>query len=100
MKASLARFGYTLAALAMIGYAYVTLQGPRGLHALLDKRAAIAQLEKANTKLTRENEQKLDYIHRLDKDPKVQENVIREQMKLVHPDEKVFITGPPPQGKQ
>jgi cell division protein FtsB len=99
MKSSLARFCYVVAALAMLGYAYFTLQGPRGLRALMEKRTSIAQLEQTNTKLTRENEQKLDYIHRLDKDPKVQENVIREQMKLVHPDEKVFITGAPPQAK-
>jgi len=95
MRTSLLRLAYTVAALAMASYAYVTLQGPRGVRAWLEKQAAIAQLEKVNTKLSRENEQKRDYIHRLDKDPKVQEQVIREQMKLVHPDEHVFITGAP-----
>jgi len=96
MKSSFSRWCYAVAAIVMVAYAYVTLQGPRGLRALMEKRAGIAQLELINTKLSRENEQKLDYIHRLDKDPKVQEKVIQEQMKLVHPDEKVFITGPPP----
>jgi len=95
MKSSFVRWVYAVTALAMVSYAYVTLQGPRGLRALMEKRAGIAALEKTNTKLTRENEQKLDYINRLDRDPKVQERVIQEQMKLVHPDEKVFITGPP-----
>ncbi len=96
MKTSLLRFCYAVAVVAMASYAYVTLQGPRGLRALMEKRAAIAEMEKTNTRLARENEQKRDYIQRLDKDPKVQEKVIQEQMKLVHPDEHVFITGPPP----
>jgi cell division protein FtsB len=95
MRTSLVRFCYAAAVLALGGYAYFTLQGPRGLRALLDKRASISQMEKVNTRLTRENEQKRDYLQRLDKDPKVQEQIIREQMKLVHPDEKVFITGTP-----
>ncbi|HTX35861.1 MAG TPA: septum formation initiator family protein [Bryobacteraceae bacterium] len=80
----------------MASYAYVTLQGPRGLRALLQKEASIAEMENINTKLSRDNEQKRDYIHRLGGDSKVQEQVIRQELKLVHPDEKVFITGPPP----
>jgi len=95
MKTSLVRFVYAVAALAIVSYAYVTLQGPGGLRAWLDKQAAISQLEKSNTRLSRENEQKRDYLHRLDDDPKVQEKVIQEQMKLVHPGDHVFITGPP-----
>ena len=66
------------------------------MHALGEKRAAISQMEKVNTKLTRENEQKRDYIHRLESDQAVQEKVIQKQMKLVHPEDRVFITGPPP----
>jgi cell division protein FtsB len=95
MKASLARFCYALVLLAVAGYAYVTLRGPRGVHALFDKEASITEMEKTNTKLVREIEQMRDHIRRLTDDPAVQEQVIREQLKLVHPDEKVFITGPP-----
>lgn len=96
MKTSLVRLCYAAAVLAVASYAYVTLQGPRGLRALLQKEASIAEMENINTKLSRENEQKRDYIHRLGGDSKVQEQVIRQELKLVHPDEKVFITGPPP----
>jgi cell division protein FtsB len=95
MKSSLVRLCYLAAALAVAGYAYVTLQGPRGLRALLTKEASIGEMEQVNTRLSRENEQKRDYIHRLGGDSKVQEQVIRQQLKLVHPDEKVFITGQP-----
>lgn len=99
MKASLARFFYALAVLAIASYAYVTLRGPRGARALFEKEASITEMEKANTKLTREIGQMRDHIGRLKEDPAVQEQVIREQLKLVHPDEKVFITGPPPTKK-
>ena len=95
MKTSLVRFCYAVAILTMAGYAYVTLQGPRGMRAWMEKQANIGQFEKINAKLTRENEQKRDYLHRLDGDPKVQEKVIQEQMKLVHPGDQVFITGSP-----
>jgi len=80
----------------MASYAYITLQGPRGLRALLDTRTAITTMEKSNTKLARENEQERDYIRRLETDRAVQEKVIEEQMQLVHPEDHVFITGPPP----
>jgi cell division protein FtsB len=95
MKTSLLGFCYAVAILAMASYAYVTLQGPRGVRAWMEKQSNIGQFEKVNAKLTRENEQKRDYLHRLDKDPKVQEQVIQEQMKLVHPGDQVFITGSP-----
>jgi cell division protein FtsB len=96
MRTLLVRLCYGLAIVVVASYVYVTLQGPRGLHALVEKRAAIAQMEKVNTRLTRENEQKRDYIHRLESDQGLQEKVIQEQMKLVHPEDHVFITGPPP----
>ncbi|MGO9255673.1 MAG: FtsB family cell division protein [Bryobacteraceae bacterium] len=95
MKASLIRFCYVLAVLAVASYAFVTLRGPRGAQALFEKEAAILEMEKVNTKLTREIEQMRDHIRRLSEDPEVQEQIIREQLKLVHPDERVFITGPP-----
>jgi cell division protein FtsB len=95
MKASLVRFCYALAILAVASYAFVTLRGPGGAHALFEKEASIVEMEKVNTKLTREIEQMRDHIRRLTDDPAVQEQVIREHLKLVHPDEKVFITGAP-----
>ena len=96
MKASLSRVCYAIVLLTVAGYAYVTLRGPRGMHALVEKQTSITEMEKTNTKLIREIEQKRDHIRRLTDDPAVQEQVIREQLKLVHPDEKVFITGAPP----
>jgi len=99
MKASFARFCYAIVLLAVAGYAYVTLRGPRGVHALIEKEGSISDMEKTNTRLSREIEQMRDHIRRLNDDPAVQEQVIREQLKLVHPDEKVFITGAPSKKK-
>ena len=96
MNSPLLRLCYGAAIVAMATYAYMTLQGPRGLRALLDTRTGITNMEKSNTKLARENEQERDYIRRLETDRTVQEKVIEEQMQLVHPEDHVFITGPPP----
>ena len=95
MKAFLSRLCFAVVLLAMASYAYVTLQGPKGVRAWLEQETSIAEMEKVNTKLIRENGQKRDYITRLGSDPAVQDQVIHEQIKLVHPGDKVFITGPP-----
>jgi len=95
MKTSLARFGYLLAVLAVLSYALVTLQGPRGVYALFEKEARIRQMEQRNAALAREIKQKRSHIKRLTDDPGVQELEIRERLKLVRPGEKIFITGEP-----
>src|ERR1044071_9776767 len=93
MKASLSRFAYLIAILLVASYALVTLRGPKGLHALSEKRAEIREMEKSNALLAREIERKREHIRRLSDNPAEQEQEIRERLKLVHPNEKVYITG-------
>jgi cell division protein FtsB len=95
MKVSLARYVYLIAFVLVAGYAYVTLRGPKGVQALVDKQAQIRQMEKRNADLDKEIERKREHIKRLGDNPAEQELEIRERLKLVHPNEKVFITGPP-----
>jgi cell division protein FtsB len=95
MKVSLARYAYLIAFVLVAGYAFVTLRGPRGVHALFEKQAQIRQMEKRNADLDKEIERKREHIKRLGDNPADQELEIRERLKLVHPNEKVFITGPP-----
>jgi cell division protein FtsB len=52
-------------------------------------------MEKRNGDLDKEIERKREHIRRLNDNPSEQELEIRERLKLVHPNEKVFITGPP-----
>jgi cell division protein FtsB len=95
MKVRIARLGYIAAFLAVAGYAFVTLRGPRGIAALIEKQRQIAQLEKRNQQLHQEIERKREHIQRLENNETEQELEIRERLKLVHPKDKVFITGQP-----
>jgi cell division protein FtsB len=95
MKGSLARFAYVIAFLAVVSFAFVTLRGPRGLHALFEKQALIKEMEWRNESLGREVERKREHIKRLSENPTEQELEIRDRLKLVHPNEKVYIIGDP-----
>ena len=95
MKASLPRFAYAIALLLVSSYGFVALRGPKGLNAVADKRAQIRELEKRNEELVREIERKREHIRRLNDNPAEQELEIRERLKLVHPNEKVYIIGAP-----
>ena len=93
MKAPLVRFAYA-SALALVGtYAYMTLHGPQGVHALSQKRAQIRELEQRNAGLAQQIERKREHIRRLAENPAEQELEIRERLKLVHPNEKIYILG-------
>jgi cell division protein FtsB len=95
MKASLPRFAYAIALLLVASYAYFALRGPKGLSALADKRAEIRELERRNEELVKQIERKREHIRRLNDNPAEQELEIRERLKLVHPNEKVYIIGSP-----
>jgi cell division protein FtsB len=95
MKTPLLRVIYLIAFLMVAGYAVITLRGPRGIPALLAKQHQIEAAEKRNQDLARQIEREREHIHRLAERPAEQELEIRERLKLVHPDEKVFITGQP-----
>ena len=95
MKASYTRYACALALLMLASYAFITLRGPRGLHALFEKQAQIQEAEKRNADLARQIERKREHVKRLESNAGAQELEIRERLKLVHPNEKVFIIGDP-----
>lgn len=95
MIAPLLRIVSVLGVVLLASYAYVTLRGPRGIPALLEKQQQIEQLEERNTALARGIERQREHIRRLAENPAQQELEIRERLKLVHPGEKIFITGEP-----
>ena len=95
MKAPLTRSAYVMVFLVVIGYAFFTLRGPKGIPGLLDRQRQIQEMEKRNTALAREIEQKREHIDRLSDNPAEQEIEIRHRMKLVHPGEKIYIVGEP-----
>ena len=95
MKAPLSRLAYVIAFLSVTGYAFFTLRGPKGVPGLIEKQRQIQELEKRNTALAREIEQKREHIKRLTGNPAEQEMEIRQRLKLVHPGEKVYIVGEP-----
>ena len=95
MKAPLSRSAYIMVFLMVIGYAFFTLRGPKGIPGLLERQRQIQETEKRNTALAREIEQKREHIKRLADNPAEQEKEIRQRLKLVHPGEKIYIVGEP-----
>ena len=95
MKTPFARLTYAIVFLVAASYAMVTLRGPRGIRALMEKQTQIQELEKRNGSLAKDIERKREHIKRLGDSPAQQELEIRERLKLVHPGEKVYITGEP-----
>jgi len=91
MKSFARRFAYSMAVLLIAGYAFFALRGPNGIPGLIDKRHQIQELEKHNSELAREIEQKRARIARLRENQTEQEREIRQRLKLVKPNEKVFI---------
>lgn len=91
MRPSLMKIGYAIAILLAVGYAFFTLRGPQGIPALAEKRREIQELEQRNAALARQIEMKRERIDRLRESPSLQELEIRQRLKLVQPDEKVYI---------
>ena len=91
MKSPLARFLCIVAGVLIAGYAVVALGGPQGIPGLIEKRKQVQDLEKRNAALAREIEQKRARIGRLRDNETDQELEIRQRLKLVKPDEKVFM---------
>jgi cell division protein FtsB len=93
MRLPFTRLIFVSALLAVVGYAFVTLRGPQGIPALLEKKAMIETLEKRNAAMAQEIERKRERIKRLGDNPAEQELEIRQRLKFVHPGEKVYILG-------
>jgi cell division protein FtsB len=95
MKPPFARFAYIAALLVVSVYAFVTLRGPRGVPAVIQKQTLIQEMEKRNQKLHEEIERKKEHIRRITDNPAEQELEIQNRLKLVHPNDKVYIIGQP-----
>ncbi|MBI1787236.1 MAG: septum formation initiator family protein [Acidobacteria bacterium] len=93
MRIPLLRIGYGLAIVVAVVYAFIALRGPHGVPAMLQKRQEIRELEEQNAALARENQLRRERIERLDKSAEEQEMAIRERLKLVKPNEKVYVLG-------
>jgi cell division protein FtsB len=96
MKSSITKFAGAAALLLLAGYAFIALQGPQGIPGLMEKRRLIREYEKQNADLARKIEEQRARIGRFSDSPSGQELEIRQRLKLVKPDEKVFILQDPP----
>lgn len=95
MKKAITRWGFGAAFLAVAAYSAVTLNGPHGFRALKDKQRLIQDMQKRNGAEAQRIERIREHIKRLNENPAEQDLEIRDRLKLVRPDEKVFITGEP-----
>src|SRR5579872_6602969 len=95
MKSFLARFAYAFVFLLVAAYAAVTLRGPKGVQALEDKQAQNKEMERRKDEMARDIEQQRERIKRLGSSAAAQDLEIQDRLKLVHPGEKVYITGHP-----
>jgi hypothetical protein len=68
---------------------------PKGMHAWQEKKGEVERMSEGNANLRREVERQKDYIHRLTTNPAAQELEIRKRLKLLHPNEKLYIVGDP-----
>jgi cell division protein FtsB len=93
MKASLTRFAYIIVFLVAVGYAFFAF--PQGMHAWQDKQRQIQEMEKRNDDLAKQVERQKEYINRLKNSPAAQELEIRKRLKLLHPEEQLYIMGDP-----
>ena len=93
MKASLTRFAYVLVFLVVVGYAFFAF--PQGMHAWQEKQRQIQAMEKRNDSLAKQVERQKEYINRLQNNVAAQELEIRKRLKLLHPEEKLYIMGDP-----
>jgi len=94
MRTQFARLAYAILFLAAVSYAVVTLRGPNGIPALIEKQRQIRQMEERNAALAREIERKREHIKRLTDNSSEQELEIRERLKLVRPGEKIYVIEP------
>ena len=94
MNLSAAKLSYVAALVAAAIFAALTLGGPQGVSALIQKKKEIQELEQRNAELDREIEQHKQRIQRLRDDPAEQELEIRDRQKLVRPGEKIYIYPP------
>lgn len=97
MKAPLTRFTYVMVFLMAVTYAFFSF--PKGMHAWQEKQRQVQEMEKRNAELARDVERQKEHINRLNNNPAEQELEIRKRLKLLHPDEKLYIMSDPADSK-
>jgi len=83
-----------MALVIAVVYAFFAMRGAHGVAAYTQKRQEIREMEESNAALARENQIKREYIERLRQSQAEQELEIRQRLKLVKPNEKVFMKRP------
>jgi cell division protein FtsB len=91
MKTPAIRIAYAAAFVMAVVYAFVTMRGPYGVSAWVNHQQEIRQMEADNAELARENQLRKEYIERLKENQPEQELEIRRRLKLVKPNEKIFM---------
>ena len=74
---------------------YAFFAFPKGVHAWQDKQRQVQEMERRNANLAKDVERQKEHINRLNNNPAEQELEIRKRLKLLHPDEKLYIMGDP-----
>jgi cell division protein FtsB len=93
MKVSLTRFAYVFVFLVAVTYAFFAF--PQGMRAWQAKQRQIQEMETRNDDLAKQVERQKEYINRLQNNPAAQELEIRKRLKLLHPEEKLYIMADP-----
>ncbi len=91
VKTAARRAGWLLALGVAFVYGWITLRGPQGLNALIEKHREVRELEEQNAAQAHENELRRERIQRLEHSQSEQEMEIRKQLKLLRPGETTFI---------
>jgi cell division protein FtsB len=76
--------------IAMFNFLLVILFGDKGLVELQRLGRVYQQLSKGNERLTRENSQMYRSVDRLQNDPAFVENIARQELGMIRPDELIF----------
>jgi cell division protein FtsB len=87
----LRRIGLAIVVVLASVYGYMSLRGPQGIPALMEKWREIRKLEEDNAALQRENDYRRERIKKLQDSPSEQELEIRKKLKLLRPGETSFI---------
>ncbi|MFN0168442.1 MAG: FtsB family cell division protein [Bryobacteraceae bacterium] len=93
MQSPVSRIGYLALIVFAVAWAFYILRGPNGVPGWLQKRQRIQQLEDRNREMARQLELRREGIKTLEDYVPAQELEIRKRLKLVKPDEKIYVIG-------
>ncbi len=76
-------------------YALLVLEGPWGVHSLLQKHREIRELEQQNAILAQNNKRLREHVERLRTNPDERDLEIQKKLKLHHPGQTTFMLPEP-----